>query len=278
VDYAKSSRDLVELAQKKASHELLGLNSIIGSNVNLNTTLTCTIDYKGFTIVCFPQSGKLVDEALIQDLTKESPKISERINVQLAEAGRLLNLKPHAVMLKDDKRLTVQTSVHIQAFQIDKYDYIGRLEELFPLDYCHVETSGSPSKGKSSREKISELRFTASPDQARRLRPEFLRSYPNQICADAMTEWSACSKRECEHNDKELLRASRFLQESWVPAFVRKLDELEIRPVDSRNFAMEMHRAGVNMRYLGMFSQSYCQVSSPRFQRSHSLRKCASLT
>lgn len=142
-----------------------------------------------------------------------------------------------------------------------EYSYATKLFEMFPLDFCPLEAPPSPTKSLTSHQPIPQQPvpqqsalsqiFCTFPTPLRRLRPEFLKHYPHALCGDALTEWSAYSRKDCDQNDYEITRASRYLRETWIPAFVRRLDELEIRPIDSRHLSLEMHRAGVNMRYLG---------------------------
>ncbi|KAJ3192337.1 hypothetical protein HK101_006708, partial [Irineochytrium annulatum] len=119
------------------------------------------------------------------------------------------------------------------------------------------------------------------PRETRRLRPELLRmmaassttpnttsssGYPGfpglplqvgagPLSSDAFTVASGCGRRERSLNDAEATRAARFLREQWVPALVRRLDGMEVRPVDSITVATELHRAGVNVRYLGLIAK-----------------------
>jgi Translation initiation factor eIF3 subunit 135 len=89
-------------------------------------------------------------------------------------------------------------------------------------------------------------------DLEKRLRPEFLRLYQSSLCSDALTPTSGATRSEREANDSQLIRSCRFLRESWIPGFIKSLDTLDIRPFDSRSMTVEMHRNGINMRYLGI--------------------------
>lgn len=46
--------------------------------------------------------------------------------------------------------------------------------------------------------------------------------------------------------------ATIHLRTVIVPKFVKKLDNLEILPIDSRGITMELHKHGINARYLGL--------------------------
>ncbi len=89
------------------------------------------------------------------------------------------------------------------------------------------------------------------PDLNFRFRPEFLQHYPTALCSDAFSEWSAMTLKEKDVNDLEVVQASKFLMEYWIPSFVKKLDYLELRPVTSLELTQEFHKSGINMRYLG---------------------------
>jgi hypothetical protein len=91
-----------------------------------------------------------------------------------------------------------------------------------------------------------------TPNPSNRLRSEFLKNYPHPLCADAFTEWSALDNKEKSLNDSEVVNASRYLTEHWIPSFVKKLDELEIRPINSEGLCKAFHQSGINMRYLGL--------------------------
>ncbi|KAJ3223612.1 hypothetical protein HK099_000904 [Clydaea vesicula] len=245
-NYDDSTPEQITYAEIRTSQELLGLNSIISTNSGLSVELIINVDYKGFRIVCVPEVYESLN--LMQDLIKEHPIILDEANFEkILYSGKILNLKPHFVMLKDNRRVLVPLSTGIQAVKsssnVESHIALKRMYETFPLDYCNVE---------DSKQKTTPLLFSKRPSPVRRLRPEFVRSYPHQLCSDALTEWCAHEKHDRDQNDLEVVRAGRFLQEVWIPSFVKKLDELEIRPIDSRTLGLEMHRAGVNVRYLGL--------------------------
>jgi hypothetical protein len=55
-----------------------------------------------------------------------------------------------------------------------------------------------------------------------------------------------------EENEVEALYASKHLREDAIKSFVKKLDNLEVVPIDSGGFTRELHRHGINVRLLGM--------------------------
>jgi hypothetical protein len=122
------------------------------------------------------------------------------------------------------------------------------LRDLFPLDSNFVQRQIDPQTENSDLKNF------------KRLRPEFLQSYQTLLCSDAFTPLSGGSKREMETNDEELIKASRFLRENWIPGFVKMLDKMEVCPFDSESLTKEMHKKGINMRYLGFI---YIQSTIP---------------
>ena len=54
-----------------------------------------------------------------------------------------------------------------------------------------------------------------------------------------------------DENEVEALYASKHLRENAVSSFVRKLDNLEIVPIDSGGFTRELHKNGLNVRLIG---------------------------
>ena len=82
-----------------------------------------------------------------------------------------------------------------------------------------------------------------------KLRPEFVRLYKARLSSDAFL----ASGSDPKTDEREVQEASDYLRSHVIPAFVQKLDQLVILPMDSRGLAMEMHQHGINMRYLSMY-------------------------
>ncbi|KAJ1537582.1 hypothetical protein HK096_002074, partial [Nowakowskiella sp. JEL0078] len=196
---------------------------------------------------------------LVHDLQSEYPKIYENISENLASVAKSINVKQHVVNVTNERRVQVPTSSSIEIHQHSptQTTYAVNLHEVFPMDFFVPEVSSKQQTQESENgETISaihtQMKFHDHPDSTRRFRPEFLQIYAQPIVSDAFTQWSGSTPRECEEADAEAMAASRFLRENWIPSFVKKLDNLKIRPIDSRTLTIEMHRAGINMRYLGI--------------------------
>jgi hypothetical protein len=235
------------------------------------------IDYKGFRVVAYADMGIDENADTVFDLQgdRRDLKADDVAAGKMAEVARKLNLKTHHVQIGKDRRVQVHLSstveVHLEKSARKRY-YAVNLFEMFAMDFFPVSetpnatptsspsrrttttvvSAPSPTPGSTMRaDTPSSFLQQSLPDATKRLRPEFLAAYTTPLTSDAFTTASGCGKKEREVNDSEVSRASRFLRENWVPAFVKKLDDLEIRVVDSREFGMIMHRSGVNIRYLG---------------------------
>ena len=115
--------------------------------------------------------------------------------------------------------------------------YLLNLCDILPVDHHFIDDADSLEKNPINAE--------------HRLRPEFLQYYQSELCADALTKNSGASKTEAASSDSAALKAGRFLREVWIPGFLNSLDSFEIRPFDSDTLKIEMHKKGLNMRYLG---------------------------
>jgi hypothetical protein len=223
----------IELKMAKTNHEIQVASSI--QFLGINVPLMALIDYKGFRIIALADL-KMDQCRLVYDLISEHPTVQESATDMLMQVSSELNLKPHRVMLLDDRRVNVPTSVGVKMFMDDTrgFYYPSNLGDVLPLDV--PAPSNEPAY---------------QPYSGHRLRTEFLRNYPHPLCSDAFTDWNGHERKEKDHNDHEVLRASRYLYEHWIPSFVKKLDLIEIRIVHSADIVREFHHVGINMRYLG---------------------------
>ena len=161
-----------------------------------------------------------------------------------------LNLKQHLVQVTEERRIPVHLSASVQVHYDPESNrmYLTNTGDIFPLDYY---VSGQVSSRSSSPVKEIEGRELSFRDQIKLFRPEFVKAYQCSLSSDALTPNSGATRKEKEVNDTEILRASRYNRETWVPTFVNRLDALDIRTADSNAISGEMHKSGVNIRYLG---------------------------
>ncbi|KAJ3051217.1 hypothetical protein HK097_007820 [Rhizophlyctis rosea] len=274
--YLESIPAAVEEVLARTSAELRAINattlaSFSNGGPHLHTPLMALIDYKGFRVVAYADcgSGKTMH---VYDLDGDDPRTDERAIERLASVGRALNLKPHTVQVGHERRVVVHTAASVQVdFNADTKTYQAHnLHDILPHDYyagsttsANVHLQSRPCTPTTAHPPTPLLPASSSPAaqsgppprSTRRLRPEFLIAYQTPISSDSLTIHSGAGRKEREVNDAECAKAGRFLRESWVPAFVKRLDEVEIRPVDSKALTGEMHRAGINIRYLGYIAR-----------------------
>ncbi len=97
----------------QSNHELLGMDLIHSCNESILTKLTCLVDYKGFRVVAYAEYR---EEALRQvfELRGDVPRLDDRVGKSLQSIGIVLNMKPHVVMLRDDRRVTIHVGSGVQ--------------------------------------------------------------------------------------------------------------------------------------------------------------------
>jgi hypothetical protein len=195
----------------------------------------------------------MAQEQIDIDHLADYPKTNDALTDALNQAGTQLNLKTHTVQLNRGRRISIATHITLEAYK-SKEDqlYITNLSELFPLDAIYEgsivnDDIDIPANGSILDDENLFL------NSSKRLRPEYLMYYNLSISSDALTIHSAATRKERDANDIQAIKASNYLRDTWVPAFVRQLDEMLVRPIDSHSFTVEMHRQGVNVRYLGTF-------------------------
>ena len=90
-------------------------------------------------------------------------------------------------------------------------------------------------------------------------RPEFIKNYPIALSSDAYSPFG--KNNQLEHN-KEVRVATNYLIENVIPDFADQLENLTYE-IDVESQLTELvHRAGINIRYLGFirrFLQQYLQ-------------------
>lgn len=200
---------------------------------------------------------------MVLDYLAEYPKTHDELNDCLIKCGKQLNLKTHNVQLNRGRRVPIGVSIETEAFMAKDSFFISNLSSLLPLDSSYDGTLANENADSSSKS-ISSAQYEALAaenyltDSSKRLRPEYVASFAQPLASNGLTIHSAATKSEKIENDVELLKAARFLRENWIPAFVKQLDEMETRPIDSHTLTVEMHRNGVNIRYLGNICFEIC--------------------
>ncbi|KAI8911121.1 translation initiation factor eIF3 subunit 135-domain-containing protein, partial [Gorgonomyces haynaldii] len=239
----------------RASDELRAVNAVtqaiaetLDQSKSLHTLLMALVDYKGFRVICYADIGNATNMQVIHDLNPRRLKIDEKACELTNAIGQFYNLQSHTVQVNQDRRVRVYLAANAE-IHMDRHSnqlYLTSLRDMFPIDhYTNEDHLGQ-----------------VNPEH--RLRPEFLRVYQGNVCADGLLPASGASRAEKEENDAQVIKAGRFLRETWIPSFIQSLDAMEVRPFDSYSLTLEMHKRGVNVRYLGLI----CHKSSIPFIRN----------
>ncbi|KNE63740.1 hypothetical protein AMAG_08823 [Allomyces macrogynus ATCC 38327] len=233
-----------EAAIRKAAHELLSINAINHVDSDLHTPLMCILDYKGFRLVCYALMPLDNQSTLVLDLANDIKSLVDVTALEkLSESCAPLNLKEHAVLVashdEEPRAVQVRGAATVAVHYCRQYDhyYALNLHELFPVD-----------QPKQDRPRI---------DSMRRLRPEYLAQYKHALSSDAFRAAAAGNAVDdaTAADDLDAVYAARYLRENHIPQFVKQLDALQLLPYDARGLAAAMHRAGINVRYLGLVTK-----------------------
>ncbi|KAI8816801.1 translation initiation factor eIF3 subunit 135-domain-containing protein [Fimicolochytrium jonesii] len=245
-NYDEATPEQVQLIHRQTSSELVAIDALTRasfashSTPHLHTVLMVLIDYKGFRVVAYADMGDRETERAmsVHDLSRDPPRTDERALERLMSVGQALNLKSHVVRVGDERRIAcaLAKDVEVHFNPASKIYYASNLHKILPADHHPAQDNNS---------------IANHPLFSRVLRPEFFSIYEHPLTPDAFTMSSGATRRERETNDGEVARAVKHLREVVVPAFVARLDALDVRVVDSRGLVGEMHSAGINVRYLG---------------------------
>ena len=263
-------------AEKKASNELLAIKTLNrvqtmgvleGSARThqgiLHTALMCVIRYKGFCMVAYPtmplEERKTLVLALDAGIAPVRPH-EDLIHQNLNAIAQQMNLKSHTHRgTSTGVPVEISYSSRVQAHctkQSNKV-YVLNLSMMMPIDaYWWTRNGGK--------------------DFSPRLRPEFVMVYKQALSSDAFRHLTgaviptsssgkvALDQLTLTQDDKDVLDAAKFLLESTLPKFIQKLDQMEILPIDSRGFTTELHKHGLNVRYIGKI---YLQTRLPSIRQ-----------
>lgn len=111
--------------------------------------------------------------------------------------------------------------------------FITNLKEIFPVD-IDLENS------------VNQMHI--------RLRPEFVHSLNEEPLSSGAFLYSL-DNADGELEDLTVAKASQNLRYRALPEFVKKLDQLHILLIDSKNIIEAMHTNGINMRYMGKIAR-----------------------
>lgn len=95
------------------------------------------------------------------------------------------------------------------------------------------------------------IRSSASGFLHKLLRPEFVKENPTPLSSDAFTGFQSPDDPNKQIHAQEVKEATRLLFKK-VGSFATELNRHDCSPVDHQELIEEMHKRGINARYLGM--------------------------
>jgi tetratricopeptide (TPR) repeat protein len=231
-------------AMKVAEHELKGLTAYAscGMILGLNFGLMCLIDYRGFRLIAVSELP-IEPSSLIYGSADGGCTIHadvDEMNELMEHCARLLNLKGHYAGLSGSKTL-----MHGPA---DCEGHLGRDGRFYLIDLARVYPPETPDKSRPGS-------FLY-----RLLRPELVSRFHTPLSSDAFT---AFGRDDHHEHDREVRDATAWLREEVVPEFADWLAghfvflRCAAQPTtrDILVLLAELHRAGINIRYLDMVRQ-----------------------
>lgn len=228
VDYSNAGEKDIIAAHKAFGHDLKNSAAVLQSvcelrreggaqGASVQVPLLCVVDFAGFRIRCSATDFSRLPGV---DPAEAAPDAVDA----LAEH---MNLAPHTAAGR-----AVQLSA---------------LSELVPFHGGGFLMSGLDT--------LMPLAVADEADDAalapqRRLRSELVRRNEEPLSADAFTSLVDGSADRAAHESRVLACVER-LEADDLPAFLYALESLQVLPVDSAGLVGEMHRAGINVRYIG---------------------------
>ncbi|ELR22968.1 C2 domain containing protein [Acanthamoeba castellanii str. Neff] len=256
--FAIDSRGLYngdEFAMKATQHEIKGLTAYINYSLNSNFPNTLhfpvmsVIDYKGFRLSAtsiLPVGPNTIVYGSA-DGSKTVHNKYKDMNALMKKAGRALNLKPHWVtpLLPGGPKVLICGPGDIEG-------HLGTDGRFYVLDTARVFPPTTPTP---------ELKGSFL---YRLMRPEFVKVNEYPLCSDAYSRWAhdPDNPNVLKQHNAEIVEATNHLVQTVIPAFaffetifIESLNAWRSFVEDMRVLVIDMHRGGINCRYLGVIRQ-----------------------
>lgn len=229
-----------EYAMKSAKHEF---NSIVvvnnlrwqGVSKSLRVALTTIIDFRGFRLSCqaLLPIGK---NTLVygSDNGGTTHLDDDGFRGEMKKVCEKLNIKGHSFTPSHLPPRTVYGPVDLEGHRVGKALYVVDLARLYPPE--------SPRLGLSHKPRSQFFRL---------LRPELVRQFHKALSSDAHT---AFGRDDAQIHNEEVDQATLFLRDTVIPAFAETLSiKQQLKQyTDGSVLVRELHRWGINLRYLGV--------------------------
>ncbi|EFA79915.1 hypothetical protein PPL_06735 [Heterostelium album PN500] len=228
-------------ANKAAGHELKSINALVSCGVpNLHFPLMCLLNYRGFRLIVISELP-INSNTLVFGSSNAGETIKENDTVfkMMVKIGEILNLKTHLVEERgkiNSAKFTIPLAIDIEGhFGHDGRYYVVDTARLFPPETPILGITGG--------------------HLYRLFRPEFVKRYETQLCADAFAAFNVVDQ---EPLNDEAMKANNYLIQEYIPMFLKNFVHSELKKLDIKAL---LHKKGVNLRYLGLILQQLTQFA-----------------
>ena len=220
------------------------------NSVEINLPLMALVDYRGFRVIAV--CALPVDRSTIIygscDAGMTVHAKSKRFNAYMKDMAKDLNLKKHLAGWKKVKSLYAAADIEGHKGKDGKYYLLDFSRSMPPVD--PKQSKNPPLNGH-----LYNL-----------FRREFVKSYPKPLCSDGFSGFIRSDPEEEKHNE-ELAEATTYLYHTLIPAFAREFLQIyreakQGHSLSDVKITENMHRRGINMRYLGKLYTSIQALDS----------------
>jgi len=257
-----------ENAAKEANHQLKGLTALYNAHTNLKLPLLTIVKYNGYKLVAMSVLPIRGEKTLVMGSPDGGRHFQELEGKEfMHEAALRLNLCQHSVG-NAGHRTSMPCDMEIHKVFLEATGetrfYVVDFARLFPPQAPCIGSlvddiyPPAPHEYAASREgKSGHLQYM--------LRPELVRNFHISLSSDSFSRF-ATSTETC-HNENAII-ASRFLLQNVISDYSKELqsrdfpstkiefDRMEglirFESDQSQILVAEMHKRGINMRFLGL--------------------------
>ncbi|KAI5955948.1 CLU1 [Candida margitis] len=280
-----------EASRYVASKDLAGVKIINRHDVRgLSTLLTCVIDYMGKRVVCQAPVPGILDatvgeEEEIQEKVKygsssDGSKIleDESFEEPLKQVGEIFHLKPHKVKLSDEIQSQNKLVVSKDTKGLTGTDgrkYVIELYRTAPRDIEFIESNFNPEDSQSYPHGEALLRHEAVNEWWKRKVSALFKAETEKLEKEGKLDNKEGEEKpqialptdqvvfnpdafstsfESDQDRDEVREVSKFIKDKLIVEFLDNVKQ-QLPPFDGQQLTEQLHRHGINMRYLGYIAE-----------------------
>ncbi|KAI5955645.1 CLU1 [Candida jiufengensis] len=283
-----------EASRYVSSKDLSGIKIINRHEVNgISTLVTCIVDYMGKRVVCQAPVPGILDPPAIEDNTEEETqekvvyglssdgcKILEEKTFEepLKQIGEIFHLKPHKVKLTEEVESKSELMVSKDTkglrgtdgrkYVIDLYRTTPRDIEFIESNFNGKEDSYPHGEALIRHEAVNEwwkrkisVLFKQETDKLEKegkLENKENKEKPQIALPTDQVVFnpdSFSSSFESKEDQDEVREISKFIKEKLIVEYLEEI-KLQLTPFDGTQLSEQLHRQGINLRYLGYIAQA----------------------